>query len=91
MILKTLKTIIKITYFPMLAWMIYAFFNPNTVSNEVVIGFIIYSFVILPWFAGNSAESYDWEDERDSFIHRLHNDPIFMDEVENIHYTPNND
>ena len=71
--MKTLKTIIKITYFPMLAWMIYAFFNPDTVSYEVVIGFIIYSFIILPWLAGNSAESYDWEDDdrryRDDYSH----------------------
>ena len=64
--MKTLKTIIKLTYFPMLAWMIYAFFNPDTVSYEVVIGFIIYSFIILPWCAGDSAESYDWEDDDNS-------------------------
>ena len=83
MILKTLKTIIKLTYFPMLAWMIYAFFNPDTVSYEVVIGFIIYSFVILPWLAGDSVESYDWDE--------IESDPAYDYMAGNIYSGIDND
>ena len=89
--IKAIKRLITITSPFVAGWMWYCFFNPELLTPEMLIGFIIYLFIILPWWAGDSVESYDWEDERDSFIHRLHNDPIFMDEVENIHYTPNND
>ena len=68
MIAKTLKTIIKITYFPMLAWMIYAFFHPDTVSNEVVIGFIVYVFigaiVAAKDKAIGSVNDMTWDDDR---------------------------
>lgn len=68
MILKTLKTIIKLTYFPMLAWMIYAFFNPDTVSNEVVVGFIVYVFigaiVAAKDKAIGSVNDMNWDDDR---------------------------
>jgi len=89
--IKAIKRLITITSPFVVGWMWYCFFNPELLTPEMLIGFIVYTFVILPWWAGDSAESYDWEDERDSFIYRLHNDPMFMDEVENIHYTPNND
>ena len=83
MIAKTLKTIIKITYFPMVAWMIYAFFYPDTVSNEVVVGFIVYSFIILPWAAGDSVESYDWDE--------IESDPAYDFMADNIFYHTDHD
>ena len=66
--MKTLKTIIKLTYFPMLAWMIYAFFNPDTVSNEVVVGFIVYVFIGAIVAAKDKAigsmNDMTWDDDR---------------------------
>ena len=81
--MKTLKTIIKITYFPMLAWMIYAFFHPDTVSNEAVIGFIVYVFigaiVAAKDKAIGSVNDMTWDDEN-PFLHRSY---INEDENEN--------
>ena len=44
----------------------YCFFNSELLTPEMLIGFIVYTFVILPWWAGNSVESYDWEDDDNS-------------------------
>ena len=65
--IKAIKRLITITYFPIVGWMIYLFFfSDKEVSPEVMIGFIIYVFVILNWWAGDSVESYDWEDDDNS-------------------------
>jgi len=90
--IKAIKRLITITYFPIVGWMIYLFFfSDKEVSPEVMIGFIIYVFVILNWWAGDSAESYDWEDDdrryRDDYPHS--NSKLYdVHDDNDIYYNP---
>jgi len=71
--IKAIKRLITITSPFVVGWMWYCFFNSELLTPEILIGFIVYTFVILPWWAGDSAESYDWEDDdrryRDDYSH----------------------
>jgi len=65
----------------------YCFFNPELLTPEMLIGFIIYLFIILPWWAGDSAESYDWDDNSIDDIY----DPMYSYRTDNIFYHTNHD
>ena len=64
--IKAIKRLITITSPFVVGWMWYCFFNPELLTPEMLIGFIVYTFIILPWWTGDSAESYDWEDDDNS-------------------------